>query len=363
MAASLSIKVKWSDNLNASWMSEKSRVIADRDGVKSLYDRLTSSQEVIAMPNRVVHLKGVTLPDFDTDTLSLEEEEHYLDALLSCQLTLARAVCSDSPFSIILQKRLIILQRMFYAISTKCHDREKVIIQQQSNDAALALDDTKRAQDKSRTGTDALIEMGVKTGLNLVFSLLRQNWMFAQQISSGAGGSKTGSSMCNDVLKTALDVVSTFPSLSLSNDNKLPTIAVTTLNEVTAFLKSTAMPSSGADIMGKRLASELMLALATQRGSMRYLLEWIDMALCASSSFRPEVNSSEDEPRLRMITHNTFIDILLLMMKSAVSILFKVVSSLWEPISIFINFQFRFPYRRIITSKLRTYIFTKCHIF
>ena len=35
-------------------------------------------------------------------------------------------------------------------------------------------------------------------------------------------------------------------------------------------------------VLGQLLASELLLELALQRGSLIYLLEWIDMALCAS---------------------------------------------------------------------------------
>lgn len=39
---------------------------------------------------------------------------------------------------------------------------------------------------------------------------------------------------------------------------------------------------ASADSKGKLLASEILLGLALQRGSLRHLLEWIDMALEAS---------------------------------------------------------------------------------
>jgi hypothetical protein len=38
------------------------------------------------------------------------------------------------------------------------------------------------------------------------------------------------------------------------------------------------------------LASELLLELALQRGSLIYLLEWIDMALCASCGKQDDKN-------------------------------------------------------------------------
>lgn len=52
------------------------------------------------------------------------------------------------------------------------------------------------AADHIRCGADALIEMGVRTGLSLVFSLIRESW-------TRPGSS---SSLCNEVLKTAIEV-------------------------------------------------------------------------------------------------------------------------------------------------------------
>ncbi len=77
-------------------------------------------------------MKGPALPDFESETVSAEEQQHYLNSLLSSQLQLARAVCSDSPFASVLQKRFIVLQRIFYAICAKYHEPEKTRQQQVS---------------------------------------------------------------------------------------------------------------------------------------------------------------------------------------------------------------------------------------
>lgn len=193
--------------------------------------------------------------------LSSEEQEHYLNALLKSQLALARMVCADSPFAAILQKRLVILQRIFFAVAHKYHDAEKLRQQQQIEQQNNHNDEGHGAADKMRTGTEALIEMGVKTGLSLIFSLLRQQWTMSQN------GREL--SLCNDVLKTALEVVCSLPPLSLANESKLPTLGLSTLTQVTTFLKGVTMPNAAADLLGKRLASELVLALAAQRGSLR----------------------------------------------------------------------------------------------
>ena len=119
----LPVKTKWSDNLNLAWIEEKNHAVASRDNVANLYSRLLSAREVVVAPSSLAHLVSrqlVPLPDYSVEPPSVEELEHQRNALLKGQLALARPMCSDSPFSTILQQRLIILQRIFYAISTRC---------------------------------------------------------------------------------------------------------------------------------------------------------------------------------------------------------------------------------------------------
>lgn len=54
----------------------------------------------------------------------------------------------------------------------------------------------------------------------------------------------------------------------------------------------TCLKQSFETISGQLLASELLLELALQRGSLIYLLEWIDMALCASCGKQDDKNTS-----------------------------------------------------------------------
>ena len=177
--------------------------------------------------------------------------------------------------------------------------------------------DRSRMDDQSPMGTGALIEVAVKTGLNLVFGLLHQNLSFERQFGCRSGGG----SICNSVLQTALDIIMTFEPLSLADKCRLPPLAASSLADVMSFLRSIVSPQSCADANGRRLAAELMLALATQRGSLHYLLEWIEMALCAA--VRPETESfsdvgADEEPHPRMITHATYIAVLSQMKKAMV---------------------------------------------
>lgn len=114
-------------------------------------------------------------------------------------------------------KRVLVLQRMYYAVSQKYH----AILENSTIPIVAAIENKKtqgpeHAEVSTPLGSDALIKIGVKTGLSMLFSLFRQNWALA---------TSTGQvSSCNDVLITALDVVSSLPPLSLANENKLTSL-------------------------------------------------------------------------------------------------------------------------------------------
>uniref|UniRef100_A0A5F9C1Q2 HECT-type E3 ubiquitin transferase n=1 Tax=Oryctolagus cuniculus TaxID=9986 RepID=A0A5F9C1Q2_RABIT len=302
------VKLKWLEHLNSSWITEDSESIATREGVAVLYSKLVSNKEVVPLPQQVLCLKGPQLPDFERESLSSDEQDHYLDALLSSQLALAKMVCSDSPFAGALRKRLLVLQRVFYALSNKYHDKGKVKQQQHSPESSSGSADVHSVSERPRSSTDALIEMGVRTGLSLLFALLRQSWMMPV--------SGPGLSLCNDVIHTAIEVVSSLPPLSLANESKIPPMGLDCLSQVTTFLKGVTIPNSGADTLGRRLASELLLGLAAQRGSLRYLLEWIEMALGASAVVNTMEKSKLLSSQEGMISFDCFMTILMQMRRS-----------------------------------------------
>uniref|UniRef100_A0A3Q1JCX7 HECT-type E3 ubiquitin transferase n=1 Tax=Anabas testudineus TaxID=64144 RepID=A0A3Q1JCX7_ANATE len=309
------VKLKWLEHLNSSWITEDSESIATREGVTVLYSKLLVNKEVVLLPQQVLCLKGPQLPDFERESLSSDEQEHYLDALLGSQLALAKMVCSDSPFAAALRKRVLVLQRIFYALSNKYHDKGKVKQQQHSPENNSGSADLHSVSERPRSSTDALIEMGVRTGLSLLFALLRQSWRMPPPPSPG-GGPGGSINLCNDVIHTAIDVVSSLPPLSLANESKIPPMGLDCLAQVTSFLKGVTMPNSGADILGRRLASELLLGLASQRGSLCYLLEWIDMALAASALVSTMEQNKVPQNQEGLIGYDCFMNILMQMRRS-----------------------------------------------
>ncbi|MGH0117414.1 UNVERIFIED_CONTAM: hypothetical protein FKN15_034601 [Acipenser sinensis] len=218
-------------------------------------------------------------------------------------------VCSDSPFAAALRKRLLVLQRVFYALSNKYHDKGKVKQQPHSPENSGS-SDIHWVSERPRSSTDALIEMGVRTGLSLLFALLRQSWMMPPP--------GPGLNLCNDVIHTAIDVISSLQPLSLANESKIPPMGLDCLSQVTTFLKGVTMPNSGADILGRRLASELLLGLAAQRGSLWYLLEWIEMALLASAVVSTMEKNKVPLNQEGLIGYECFMNILIQMRRSLV---------------------------------------------
>jgi len=317
------VKLKWLEHLNSSWIAEDSESIATRAGVSLLYAKLLANKEAVLLPQQALCLKGPQLPDFERESLSSEEQEHYLDELLGSQLALAKTVCSDSPFAAALRKRVLVLQRVFYALSNKYHDKGRVKQQQHSPESSAGgAADSHAAGERPRSSTDALIEMGVRTGLSLLFALLRQSWTMPPP--PGPGGVAGGNmNLCNDVIRTAIDVVGSLPPLSLANESKIPPMGLDCLAQVTAFLKGVTMPGSGADVSGRRLASELLLGLASQRGSLRYLLEWIEMALLAAAAVVSAMEENKLQSQEGLIGYECFMNILMQMRRSLVS---------WQPV-------------------------------
>ena len=67
----------------------------------------------------------------------------------------------------------------------------------------------------------------------------------------------------------------------------------------------------------KRLALELVLAISAQRGSLHYLLEWVDLALKAAGAEQENAAGSQ-ENKACQISHDTFLSIVRQMKKTAV---------------------------------------------
>lgn len=296
---------KFSAHLNSKWIAENCESIANSTDLDALYCRLIKSKEINVTFPHTVHLKGPNIPEFEHDTPTSEEKEHLVNALIASQSSLAEVVVSSSPFAQNLKRRLAVLQRIYHATSKICHTQSSDFI-----DISFTTESKTNggSDEKPPSGNEALVEIGVQTGLRLLFSLLKQNWQLSSQLGT--------TSLCNDVLTTALDIVLALPPLSLANESKLTTLGVKSLNQAATFLTSVFRSPLGADFKGRQLSSELVLALACHRGSLKCLLEWVELAMLTQPRGTSDKDGEEAENK---ITWKLFKNVVSQMMKAAVS--------------------------------------------
>lgn len=155
---------------------------------------------------------------------------------------------------------------------------------------------TSRASEEKQTGNVFLMEVGIRTGMSLVFSLLKQAWAqhtWQKQLEEALSRSSSltispapAINLPNEVLKSVLDVLLTIPPLSLSNSKTLSQFSETCLNQSNEFLQWVLSPGSLVDVKGKRLALQISLTLHLQRGSLVHLLEWVESILLMLASYQ-----------------------------------------------------------------------------
>lgn len=178
----------------------------------------------------------------------------------------------------------------------KAIQKEGEVIESSVSVRGSELSRSARASEEKLTGNFFLMEVGIKTGLSLVFSLLKQAWaqhawqkqleQVLSQSTSLAIGPAPAINLPNEVLKSVLDVLLTIPPLSLSNPKTVSQFSETCLSQSIEFLQWIIGPTSLVDIGGKRLSLQIMLSLYLQRGSLVHLLEWVEGILLVLASYQ-----------------------------------------------------------------------------
>lgn len=115
-------RVQWSDHYNSAWAFEDCDAIAIREGTQNLFEHLIASKEIIITQIKPTPNPTVNLPDYESDSpTTRSEQKDYVLSQLFAQLDLASTVSLESPFFVILRKRLLVTLRILHAIHTKFH--------------------------------------------------------------------------------------------------------------------------------------------------------------------------------------------------------------------------------------------------
>ncbi|XP_067933208.1 probable E3 ubiquitin-protein ligase HERC1 [Watersipora subatra] len=274
-----SVKLKFQESSDIIW-ADGSHIssLCNTGDVANLYMKLLDDKEIVTLPEPTVDIRGPLAPEFEDGSTTADDQECFLGELHANQLSLVRTVCSDSSFGSLLQRRLIIVHRIFDAISTRYHAKHVPQPPQTGSCDELSQETSIARASSPSTSNDILIEIAVKTGLKLIFTLLLQNWMLSRTVGMSV------LTISNDVLRTALSTLHSLPFMALSDERKLNSLGSDTLEQVCEFLGSVTMPSCPADSDGKELASQVLLLLSCQRGCLRYLLQWVKLSLTSAAT-------------------------------------------------------------------------------
>ncbi len=167
-----------------------------------------------------------------------------------------------------------------------------------SNSLAVYTTSGSSHEDKN-SGTMILMEAGVKTGLMVIFTLLKQSW---SQIAWQQGlfealsripevsvplASLTPPSLSlpNEVLQSVLDVLSSMPPLSFSNPKAMSSFGTKCIKDCVEFLESVVNLTPSVDKEGRRLALQILFTVSLQYGSIMEILDWVDKVLAFVSQY------------------------------------------------------------------------------
>ena len=252
---------------------------------KLLMDRKETAKYAQKTGKRFAKPSNCLIPPFileyEEEAPTKEKQEKFLTETMRDQRNGLIEFHSNYPFSVALYKRLSILETVFKSLSKKFHCLK--VAKSGKKTKLTETKNKKASQSVMPQGTDVMVQLGVKTGLSLLFSLMKQAWMQSSQSSE----------LCSDVLSTVASIINTLPPLSLANNAKLPKLAKDSLDQVMDFLKEVMKGKVAVDVTDRRLCADILIGCSLQRGSLLAILDWVETGF--RSSLLPDQMSVEKE--------------------------------------------------------------------
>ena len=246
-----------------------------------------------------------SFPDFGAHILHQTALAHVCEELGE-HIDAALSAVRDVPSSIIAKRMCLVWDSVlasclteFYSDSNLCRVVKNLQKDEESVGTSVSTSEvlvSKRVSQEKLTGNALLMEVGIKTGLAVVFSLLKQAWSqmsWQRRLEQALLPSSSlpleespDISLPNSVLKMVLDMLVDIPPLSLSNAKTISQFGESCLTQSLEFLQWVLSPQSQVDLEGKRLALQIMVCLYVQRGSLVHFLEWVETALVLIESYQ-----------------------------------------------------------------------------
>lgn len=299
---------------NSKWLQRDLSELFDLNKLQKLVETLISNDELVFTEDTSVPPQ-YEFPDFGANRLQ-PTALRLICLELSSYLKRAVSPMLEIPSVMLLQRMGLVWERVLRAYSSENYTRTNIrrVITALQKEEQISLESAEvhgvkeltKASSEKKSGNEMLVEVGVKTGLSVVFSLLKQTWAqlaWQKQLEQLLTVQQSGDvvpfptlravSLPNEVLKSILDIMKGIPPLSLSNKRTLSSLSNACLSQSCEFLEWIVKPDSFVDSEGKRLAAEIMLSITLQYGDLVSLLEWVSNTLNVLEAYQEEKKDGE----------------------------------------------------------------------
>ena len=295
------MEIQAKDGENPEWVSVDFSKMFDGNELQGLINSMLQNGEVFfsSTVDRTTPA-SFEFPDFGANRLCKAAQNHLCDELAYYTRRTVSTV-SDMPSVLLIERRAGVWKRVLVACEGHCYSEGNLrkALQAQASEQDPKENETEDLETSAerKSSNEVLLEIGVKSALRMMFTLLQQAWgqlawqrqlektLITSSLTITTPFRAPTISLPNEVLRSVLEILKAIPPLSFSNHCSLSKLSQECLKTSTEFLLWVLSPESLVDAEGKRLAAETVLTLTLHYGVLHSLLEWVDKMLACLASY------------------------------------------------------------------------------
>ena len=227
---------------------------------KQLFEKLQLSAEYTeSTPSKRISSSIVNRTVFSMSQPTEEQlNEHLTQTLLQQQ----KFCNKETPFSLLLRQRILVVTRILIGLARSSKEKEKISSKKSKNIHSSSL---LVKENSKKSSSSPLLDLSVKTGIRLIFILLKECWELDDGIDSD---------ICREFIQNVSEILGNLPKLSLY-DTEMSSLSKNTLDNIDDFLKKIILPSSNVNESDKISSLSLLSSFCGHRGSLSCILSFI----------------------------------------------------------------------------------------
>ena len=223
-------KVRAKEGQNPKWVRCDLGDIFNNKSLQKLMEDILYRHEVTFLEDNSVASLRYEFPDFGASRLQPTALKHVCTELGRYLERAAVTSVTNIPSVIIIQRRVIVWERVREAFMAEFYSDDALLRVFAEFGEGKGKEEKGKKEEMSKveqsseklSGSEVLVDVGVKAGLSVVFSLLKQTWVqlaWQKQVEeqmkvSGAVVPFAGVNLPNEVLRSVLDVMKSIPLTS-----------------------------------------------------------------------------------------------------------------------------------------------------